>query len=112
MHTLPLLAKTATAILIWNRREKLKERAWFAGDLLEIAILFAKEQTVAYGGLANVYALIGAKEKARDWARRGLAQLEEIKRSPGGQAIRHSKIFPPDMYEQEEKWLQSFLKAA
>jgi hypothetical protein len=111
-HTMSELARAVTARWIWNRKEKLHSYGMRTVDMFEIAILFAKEQTVAYGGLANVYALIGAKEKAHDWARRGLAQLDKIKRSPGGQAIRHSKIFPPDVHEQEEKWLQSFLKAA
>jgi hypothetical protein len=111
-HTMSELAKAVTARWIWNRKEKLHSYGMRTVDMFEIAILFAEKQTVAYGGLANVYALIGAKEKAQDWARRGLAQLDKIKRSPAGQAIRHSKIFPPDVHEQEEKWLQSFLKAA
>jgi hypothetical protein len=109
-QALPLLAKTMTARWVWNRKEKAVNQAMFAGDLFEAAIIFAEDQTVAYGGLATVYRLIGREDKAHNWAARGLARLEQLKQSKAGQALRHSTVFPPDMFEQEERWLRNLLE--
>lgn len=70
----------------------------------------SNDQTGGHMGMATVYGMLGIEAKRREWAERGLSELQRIKQSAAGQAMRHSTIFPPDMFEQEERILRSFLE--
>jgi hypothetical protein len=82
------------------------------GDTFEAAIALAKNQVAAYAGLAAMYGLIGKRAESRDWARRGLIELEEMRRGPLGQALREGRttVFPSDMLDQAERQLRSCLE--
>jgi hypothetical protein len=81
-----------------------------AGDAFEAAIALAKNQIVAYIGLATIYGLVGKATQAHKYARLGLAEVEKMRRGPLGQALRDgSAIFPADMLDQTERQLRTYL---
>jgi hypothetical protein len=51
-----------------------------ARNTFEPAIALAKNQVVAYCGLATAYAIVGRQADARDWAQRGLVELVEMRK--------------------------------
>ena len=51
-----------------------------AGDTFETAIALAKNQIVAYVGLATAYAMVNKQAECRDWAQRGLVELVEMRK--------------------------------
>jgi hypothetical protein len=80
-----------------------------AGDFFEAAIALESNQTVGYLGLATIYGWCGKRALSHDWARRGLAKLDETRDTPAGFALRASSLFPADTFEQEEQQFRALL---
>jgi hypothetical protein len=80
-----------------------------AADMFEAAIALAKNQIAAYAGLATLYGMVGKRAKAQNYAKLGLSELEDMRRTPEGLALRKSSVFPPDIFEQVERQLRSYL---
>jgi hypothetical protein len=93
-----------------NRIDAATKLGFEATNLFEPAIAMSNDQTGGHIGMATVYGMLGIDAKRREWAERGLLELQRIKQSAAGQAMRHSTVFPPDMFEQEERMLRSFLE--
>jgi hypothetical protein len=89
-----------------NRANKL---GFSATNLFEPAIALSEHQVSGYIGMAAVYDLLRSKDKSEDYAIRGLLALEKIRRSVGGQAMRLSSVFPPDMLDQAERQLHKYI---
>jgi hypothetical protein len=68
----------------------------------------AKNQIVAYIQLSTIWGITGKRKECHDYATRGLAELAQIRRS--GIPIHESKVFPPDMLDQEEQQLRRCLE--
>jgi hypothetical protein len=92
-----------------DRIESAKKIGFSATNLFESAIAMSKSQIGGYTGIAEVFGLLGAKAKSQEFARRGLLELQEVRLSPAGQATRDSTAFPPDMLDQAERQLRSYL---
>jgi hypothetical protein len=94
-----LLCEAGNRVLV-ELAQSLKERkldaagklAGIAANLFEPAISLTKDQIGGYNGMAALYALAGKRAKSHDYAKRGLAVLEEM-RDPASQAMRQSIIF-------------------
>jgi len=80
-----------------------------AGDTFEAAAVLAKNQIAAYAGLATIYALVGKRTESRNWAGRGLDELEELRREGAAQALQHSTLFPVNILDQAEQQLRTFI---
>jgi hypothetical protein len=61
-------------------------------------------------GLARLYGLVGKRFECHDWAKRGLVELEEMRRDPVSKARRDSDLFPADILDQAEQQLHSYLE--
>jgi hypothetical protein len=70
----------------------------------------SKNQIAGYLGMATIYQLHGVQAQCREWAKRGLLELQKTKQSAAGQAMRHSAVFPPDMLDQAEQQLLGYLE--
>jgi hypothetical protein len=87
------------------------ELARIAANLFEPAISLTKDQIGGYNGMAALYALAGKRAKSHDYAKRGLAVLEEMRRDPRSQAMKDSIIFSSsDILDQTERLLRSYLE--
>jgi hypothetical protein len=84
--------------------------AALAANLFEPAIALTNGQIGGYNGLAALCALVGKRAESHDYARRGLAELEEMRRDPAAQAMSKSTVFPPDIDDQAEQILRSYLQ--
>lgn len=60
-------------------------------------------------GMATVYGMLGIEAKRREWAERGLSELQRIKQSAAGQAMRHSTIFPLTCSNRKNGYCVAFL---
>ena len=78
-------------------------------DTFEAAITLAKNQIPGYIGMAQLYGLVGKSAQCHDWAKRGLVELDEMRRGPTAKALRDSTIFPADILDQMEHQLRTFL---
>jgi hypothetical protein len=104
-RTIPALAKALGA----NQKNAAHKAIMLAGDTFEAAIALTKHQIAAYAGLATIYSMVGKNTEARNYAKRGLSELEGLRRAPSASALRESSIFPPDIFEQAEQQLRSYL---
>jgi hypothetical protein len=92
-----------------NRRIDAAKKIGFAAtNLFEPAIAMSKNQIAGYLEMAAVYRLFGVKAKYQDYAERGLVELQKMKQDAAWQAMRDS--FPPDMLDQAERQLLSYLE--
>jgi hypothetical protein len=105
-RAVPMLAEA----LAENRKEAALEALKLAGDTFEAAAILAKNQIAAYTGLATIYALLGRRTESLKWARRGLDELEELRRDGAAQAFfQHSTLFPANILDQAEQQLRTFI---
>ncbi len=81
-----------------------------ATNLFEPAIVLSKDQTAGYIGMATVYELLGIKAKSQEYAKRGLFELEKVRQSAAGRALRDSAVFPRDMLDRAERQLRGYLE--
>jgi hypothetical protein len=82
-------------------------------DTFEAAVTLAKNQIVGYIGMAQVYGLVGKRLQCHDWAKRGLTELEKMRREfaeLGIQPFQGSDLIPPDALDQMERQLRSCLE--
>jgi hypothetical protein len=93
-----------------NKIESEKIIAFSAINLFEPAIAMSTDQIAGYVGMATIYDLLGAKAKCREHAERGLFELGKMRESAAGQALRGSTLFPPDMFDREERLLRGYLE--
>jgi hypothetical protein len=93
-----------------DRIEPAKKIGFSATNLFEAAIAMSNGQIGGYAGIAEVLGLLGAKAKSQDFARRGLLELQKVRQSATGQAMRDNAAFPPDMLDQAERQLRSYLE--
>jgi hypothetical protein len=93
-----------------GRIESAKKIGFSATNLFEAAIVMSKGQIGGYTGIAEVLGLLGTKAKSQEFARRGLLKLQEVRQSAAGQAMHDSAAFPPDMLDQAERQLRSYLE--
>jgi hypothetical protein len=70
----------------------------------------SKDQIGGYIGMAAILELFGVQVQCREWAKRGLLELQKIKQSEAGQAVRESTVFPAHMLDQAEALLRSHLE--
>ena len=83
--------------------------AFSVANAFESAIALAKNQIAGYVGMAALSVLKGDKAECHDYAELGLSELEKMKQDPAAQALRDSTIFPPDILDQAERQLRSYL---
>ena len=74
-------------------------------NTFEPAIALAKNQVVAYAGLAAAYGLVGKRAECQDYAKRGLVELAEMRGY-----LRGSTVFTADVLDQMERQLRGFLE--
>jgi hypothetical protein len=113
-----ILCKTGLRKISQLRREVLNRRMDEAknlglaiSDLFEPAIAFSKNQIAGYLGMATVYDLLGVKGKSHEYAKLGLFELDKVKQSEAGQAMRESAVFPANMLESTEMQLRGYLSS-
>ena len=82
--------------------------AALTANLFEPAIALAKDQVAAYIGMAHLCRLAGKRDECHDWAKRGLAELDEMR--PYKSAMQRSTVLPADLFDQEEKYLRTLLE--
>jgi hypothetical protein len=99
--------KSLTDALKAGRKDVAVRAAALAANLFEPAIALDKDQIAGYTGMAHLCAVADKRREMPHWARRGLAELERMRRYQS--AMRQSKILPPDILEQIEKYLRSYL---
>jgi hypothetical protein len=87
-----------------------REIGFAAINLFEPAIAMSKDQIAGYIGMATIYELLGVNAQCREYAKRGLLELQNARQSAAGQAMRDSAVFPPDMLDQAERQLRDFLE--
>jgi SAM-dependent methyltransferase len=107
-QALPELAKTTAK----GRQDHIVKVLMLCGDCFETAIAFDRNQVGGYIGLAHAYATIGNRDKTREWAKLGLSLLAELREDAGSKAIARgaSSIFPPDIDDQMERHLRTYLE--
>jgi hypothetical protein len=88
--------------------DKAGDLAALAQNSFEPAIDLAKNQISAYIGMAQLCGLAGKADECRDWAKRGLAELREMRSLEP--ALQSSTLFPPDMLDQAEQQLRPYLE--
>ena len=93
-----------------KRIESARKIGFAAANLFEPAIAMSENQTAGYIGMAAIYELLGVKAQCHEWAKRGLLELQKTRQSAAGRAMRDSTVFPPDMDDQLERQLRSFLE--
>ena len=94
-----------------NKRIDSASKIGFAAtNLFEPAIAMSKDQIGGYIGMAAIYGLLGVKAQCHEYAKRGLLELQKIKQSTAGRAMRDSTVFPPDMLDQLERQLRGYLE--
>jgi hypothetical protein len=104
-RAIPTLAKALAA----KQTEAATKALMLAGDTFEAAIALAKNQIAGYAGLATIYGLVGKRAEAHKYARLGLSELEKMRQDPASRALRHSTIFPADIFDQMERQLRTCL---
>jgi hypothetical protein len=100
---------TLTKALAAKQTEAATKALMLAGDTFEAAIALAKNQIAGYAGLATIYGLVGNRAEAHKYARLGLSELEKMRQDPASRALRHSTIFPADIFDQMERQLRTCL---
>lgn len=87
-----------------------REIGFAAINLFEPAIAMSEDQITGYIGMATIYELLGVKAQCHEYAKRGLLELQKIRQSAAGQAMRASSVFSPDMLDHAERQLRGYLE--
>jgi len=87
-----------------------REIGFAAINLFGSAIAMSKDQIASYIGMAAIYELLGVKAQCHEYAKRGLLEVQNVRQSAAGQAMRDSSAFPPDMLDQAERELHGYLE--
>ena len=97
------LAKTLETNDTNNAREPYR----VAMNTFEAAIALAKNQVVAYAGISTAYGMISRRSESHEYAKRGLAQLAEMRRL--GPNFNPNQVLPPEALDQMERHLRNLL---
>jgi hypothetical protein len=92
-------------------RRECVDAAMIAECCFDAALLFEPQQIAAYIGLAHLHAPFD-RDKSRGFAKRGLTVLAQTRDTPAGRALASgaSRIIPPDIDDQAERLLRTFLE--
>jgi hypothetical protein len=80
-----------------------------ARNTFEPAIALAKNQFVAYLGLATAYAIVGRQAESQDWAQRGLVEVIELRKRFQEHSLQAHDSH--DAFDYAERQLRALLKA-
>ena len=78
-----------------------------AMNTFEAAIALAKNQVTAYAGISTVYGMISRRSESHEYAKRGLAELAEMRRL--GPNFDPNQALPSEALDQMERYLQNIL---
>lgn len=78
-----------------------------AMNTFEAAIALAKNQVTAYAGISTVYGMISRRSESHEYAKRGLAELAEMRRL--GRNFHPNQALPSEALDQMERYLQNIL---
>jgi hypothetical protein len=89
-----------------------KKALMVAVDTFEPAVALAKNQIAAYAGMSAVCGLVGKSSESHDWAKRGLAELAEMRAEMRRLNLsgHESAFIHPDGLDQMERQLRSYLE--
>jgi hypothetical protein len=87
-----------------------REIGFAAINLFGPAIAMSKDQIAGYVGMAAIYELLGVKAQCREYAKRGLLEVRNVRQSAAGQTMRDSGAFPPGKLDQAERELHGYLE--
>ena len=109
-HILCLAGNQAIALLAkaldMNDTENARQAYQLAMNAFERAIALTKNQVVAYAGISAAYGMVSKRSESHEYAKRGLAELAEMRRAaPNGL----NRVFPPEALDQMEQHLRSLL---
>jgi hypothetical protein len=95
-----------------DKREEAVKAFGLVNDVFELAITLEKTQVIAYAQLATVWGIAGKREKCQDYAERGLAELEELRRRHRGIPVHKSSFLTEitDGLDQVEQRLRFYLE--
>jgi len=75
-------------------------------NTFEPAVALAKNQVVAYVGISAAYGMVSKRSESHEYAKRGLAELAEMRRlGPNF----HNQVLPPEALDQMEQHLRNLL---
>ena len=94
--------------LATNQMDGAKDACILAADTFEPAIALAKDQLMAYVGMATLYGLCNKPVECRDYADRGLRELAAGRRD---EALLVKKgVIPAGAFDQIERQLRGYLE--
>jgi hypothetical protein len=109
-HILCLTGNQAIALLAKaldvNDTENARIAYQLAMNAFEPAIALAKNQVVAYAGISAAYGMVSKRSESHEYAKRGLAELAEMR---GTAPNDRNRVFPPEALDQMEQHLRSLL---
>jgi hypothetical protein len=109
-HILCLVGNQAIALLAkaldMNDTENARKAYQLAMSAFEPAIVLAKNQVVAYAGISAAYGMVSKRSESHDYAKRGLAELAEMRRTAPNDL---NRVFPPEAMDQMEQHLRGLL---
>ena len=76
-------------------------------NTFEAAIALAKNQVTAYAGISTVYGMISRRSESHEYAKRGLAELAEMRRL--GRNFHPNQDLTSEALDQMERYLQNIL---
>jgi len=109
-HILCLTGNQAIALLAKaldvNDSENARKAYQLAMNAFEPAIALAKNQVVAYAGISAAYGMVSKRSESHEYAKRGLAELAEMRGTAPNDL---NRVFPPEALDQMEQHLRSLL---
>jgi hypothetical protein len=85
-----------------------KDACILAADTFEPAIALAKDQLMAYVGMATLYGLCNKPVECRDYADRGLRELAAGRRDEA--LLVEKGVIPAGAFDQIERQLRGYLE--
>jgi hypothetical protein len=109
-HILCLAGNQAIALLAkaldMNDAENARKAYQLAMNAFEPAIALAKNQVVAYAGISAAYGMVSKRSESHEYAKRGLAELAEMRLTAPNDL---NRVFTPEALDQMEQHLRSLL---
>ena len=109
-HILCLAGNQAIALLAkaldMNDTENARKAYQLTMNAFEPAIALAKNQVVAYAGISAAYGMVSKRSESHEYAKRGLAELAEMRLTAPNDL---NRVFTPEALDQMEQHLRSLL---
>ena len=99
---------TLKEALATNQSATAKDACVLAADTFEPALALAKDQLMAYVGMATLWGLCNKRAECHDYAERGLRELE-VARHDEALLVRNG-VIPAGAFDQTERQLRSYLE--